>query len=72
MSRVRWRPVLALAAAVSLFAAGGLWSVYRPWAANWGATAQEVTLSMPGDSILSDPNFNATRAVTIDATPAEI
>jgi hypothetical protein len=27
---------------------------------------------MPGDSILPDPTFNATRAVTIDATPAQV
>ena len=49
-----------------------LWFVYRPWALNWGATDEEIGRSMPGDEIVADPTFNATRAVTIDATPEEI
>ncbi len=70
--RVTWKRVLAVVAIAVLFAAGGLWFVYRPWALNWGASQQEIASAMPGDGILSDPNFNATRAVTVEATPAEI
>jgi len=44
--------------------------VYRPWQLSWGATADEVARPMAGDELVSDPTFNATRAVTIDA-PAE-
>ena len=49
-----------------------VWLVYRPWALTWGSTDQEVARPMPGDEILSEPTFNATRAVTIEATPDEI
>jgi len=46
--------------------------VYRPWQRTWGATAEEVWREMPGDEIVSNPTFNATRAVEIDARPEEI
>jgi hypothetical protein len=42
----------------------------RPWQLRWGATDAEVNRSMPGDDIVREPSFNATRAVTIHA-PAE-
>ena len=44
----------------------------RPWHLTWGATDLEVSRGMPGDGIVTDPTFDATRAVTIDATPQEI
>jgi hypothetical protein len=43
--------------------------VYRPWAINWGATDDEINRGMPGDDIVQNPTFNATRAVTIEAQP---
>jgi hypothetical protein len=46
--------------------------VYRPWQVRWGATDEEVNRSMVGDDIVQNPNFNATRAVTIDAPPEDI
>jgi len=46
--------------------------VYRPWQRTWGATEEEVLRAMPGDEIVTDPTFNATRAVEIDARPEEI
>jgi hypothetical protein len=49
-----------------------IWFVYRPWAMNWGATDDEIRRSMPGDEIIADPTFNATRAITINARPEEI
>jgi hypothetical protein len=42
----------------------------RPWQLRWGATDDEIERSMPGDEIVDQPSFNATRAVTIHA-PAE-
>jgi hypothetical protein len=42
----------------------------RPWQLRWGATDEEIKHSIPGDDIVCDPSFNATRAVTINA-PAE-
>jgi hypothetical protein len=49
-----------------------IWFVYRPWALTWGSTDAEIARSMPGDEVLEQPTFNATRAVTIEATPEEI
>lgn len=42
----------------------------RPWYTRWGATAAEVSRSLPGDEIVPNPRTGATRAVTIQA-PAE-
>src|SRR6266511_3203699 len=36
----------------------------------WGATDAEVAAAMPGDELVPEPSFNATRATTINA-PAE-
>ena len=58
---------IALLLALALF-----WLVYRPWALTWGATDDEVARPMPGDSVVADPTFNATRAVTIDAPPEAV
>lgn len=48
------------------------WFVYRPWALTWGSTKDEIARPMAGDEVLEHPAFNATRAVTIEATPEEI
>jgi hypothetical protein len=44
----------------------------RPWQLTWGATDEEIKRTMPGDDIVSQPSFNATRAVTIQAEPGQI
>jgi hypothetical protein len=44
----------------------------RPWQLRWGATDAEVGQTMPGDDIVQSPHFKATRAVTIQASPAEV
>lgn len=44
----------------------------RRWQLRWGATDEEVARAMPGDEVVKHPTFNATRAVTIGARPAEI
>lgn len=38
----------------------------------WGATTEERGRSMPGDGMVSDPIFVATRAITIHARPEDI
>ena len=38
----------------------------------WGATDEEVTRPLPGDHILPQPGFSATRAITIAARPEHI
>ena len=44
----------------------------RPWQLRWGATDAEVARSLPGDDLVSNPTFNATRAVTVKAPPEKI
>jgi len=44
----------------------------RPWHRRWGATDAELQQPMPGDERVKNPNFVTTRAVTINARPAEI
>lgn len=39
---------------------------------NWGATGPETTQPLPGDDLVPDPNYQATRAITIDAPPEEV
>ncbi len=45
---------------------------FRPKHRRWGATDAELQQSMPGDEGVKNPNFMTTRAVTINARPAEI
>jgi hypothetical protein len=44
----------------------------RPWQLQWGATDDEASSSMVGDDIVKSPHFVATRAVLINAPPAEV
>ena len=38
----------------------------------WGARPDEVSRKLPGDELLADAGIVATRAITVDATPAAI
>jgi len=57
---------------ISTVLTGLYFLVVRPWQLKWGATAIEIKRSMPGDEIVAKPTFNATRAVTINATAENI
>jgi len=46
--------------------------VARPYQLHWGATAVEITRSMPGDERRGSPTFLATRAITIEGKPENI
>jgi len=46
--------------------------IIRPWHLRWGATDEEIKLFLPGDTLVAKPNFNATRGISITATPREI
>lgn len=46
--------------------------LYRRWHLRWGATPDEVFRTMPGDAVLPDAQFRATRAITIDASPDDV
>jgi hypothetical protein len=38
----------------------------------WGASDAEVAAAMPGDELVSDASFKATRAITIEAAPEDV
>jgi hypothetical protein len=67
----QWLAGLAGAGLAGTALAGYL-ACIRPRQLRWGATDEEVQRRMPGDDIVQRPTFNATRAVTIDATPEDI
>jgi hypothetical protein len=52
-----------------------IWAVtplVRPWHMRWGATEEEVAGPLPGDRIVRRAQFNATRAITVDAPPEQV
>ena len=67
--------VKGLAVATTI-AAGASALAYRrrlkPWQERWGATDEEIALPLPGDELIEQPATQLTRAITIDATPAEV
>ena len=44
----------------------------RRWHLRWGATPDEIAAELPGDELLRRAQFNATRAITIDAPPERV
>jgi hypothetical protein len=46
--------------------------LYRNRHLRWGATEAEVAEAMPGDELVPEPSFSATRAITIDAPPEAV
>lgn len=58
-------PAIGCAAAAYAFLA-------RPWLLGWGATAEEVGGSLPGDELIAFADFTATRAITIRASSDRI
>ncbi len=48
------------------------WFAIRPGQLHWGATPEEIASSLPGDGLVPNPTFKATRAITINGTPEEI
>jgi hypothetical protein len=48
------------------------WFPIRRWMNQWGATPSELARAMAGDSLLVDPTYSGTMAVTVNATPEDI
>jgi hypothetical protein len=46
--------------------------ILRPWYSNWGASAEELVMSLPGDELVPDPRLENTRAITIQAPASAI
>lgn len=62
------RSMLRLAAG----AAAGYVLAVRPWHLRWGAEDAEVYGEMAGDDLVLHPQYQATRAITVDAPPAAV
>ena len=46
--------------------------IVRPLLIYWGATTEEIYAALPGDEYISSPEINTTKAVLVNAKPAEI
>lgn len=68
----RWVKRIVIAFAVIFFLFVINITLIRPWQHNWGATSEEVNRPMPGDELVADPDMNATRAVSVQASPEDI
>ena len=68
----KMRPCMVTAALL----AGSLAALYvrrvRSWMATWGTEGDEANQPFAGDEHVPEPMVQATRAVTIDATPEEV
>ena len=64
--------LVASAAAVTGLGTFTYHVAYRPWSLTWGATDSEVATVLPGDDLVADADFTATRAVTIGGDPAGV
>jgi hypothetical protein len=47
-------------------------TVARPWLRQWGATAAERRLPLPGDDLVPEPAVQSTRAVTVHAPASAV
>lgn len=45
---------------------------FRHWQLRWHSTEPEVRAALPGDELITAPHLTATRAITIDATAAQV
>lgn len=61
--RTTWARVAGVAALV------GYDLVVRPWMREWGSTAEERVMPLPGDEVPSDVMTHCTKGITIDAPP---
>ena len=57
---------------VGVAATAAWWKVFTPWQRNWGATEEEVAMSLPGDELTPPPVEQNTRAITIAAPPEQV
>jgi hypothetical protein len=70
MNRTARIAVGAAAAGAGLLAA--YLKVVRSWALRWGATKEEAARPLPGDKLVAEADYVATRAITIDAPPQDV
>ena len=47
-------------------------TLLTPWMDRWGATDEEISMTFPGDELVSEPASFVNRAITIHARPEQI
>ncbi len=62
----------AVAAGAVALASGAMAAAARHRYRNWGATAAERALPLPGDQLIDDVGSQWTRAITVHAPPSEV
>jgi hypothetical protein len=72
MANRRFRSIAIGAGLAATAALPAYYLLVRSWHARWGATDEEVERGMPGDDLVAGAWDVSTRAVTIQATPADI
>jgi len=70
-ARTKWLIVGGSAGAAAAAASAYGLSV-RAWHLRWGATEEEIARPMPFDELIPQPNYVATRAITVDAPPENV
>lgn len=50
----------------------GWWFVVRPWARDWGSTAEERGRAYAGDDWIAEADYCSTKAITIRARPEDV
>ena len=64
--------VLATAAIGGAAALAAYALFVRPWHLRWGATEEELKMSLPCDGLVEHPKLNATHAITINAAVQDV
>ncbi len=70
--RPRFRSVVLGGFVLLATAAAGYLALLRKPCLTWGATQEEVGMTLPGDDLLADPDVVSTRAVSVDAHASAI
>lgn len=63
--------LIGLGTAGAAATAAYVWLI-RPWHTRWGATPEETARPLPGDELVPQPKQTSTRAITIQASTAEV
>jgi hypothetical protein len=64
--------LVVIAGAASIAAGWALLTALLPRMNRWGATGAEIPRSLPGDELVPQPRIWTTRAITVNALPAEV
>jgi hypothetical protein len=69
--RMGWMRAVAVVAVATTATVGAVLLLRRA-SLRWGATDEELRMELAGDDLLPNPHLVATRAISIDATPAAV